>query len=147
MSVHSHAIPLAALVVEILECYEGSILVSVETWFCHAHQGMHRIQGILSVSSFAREGIQRHEHSHNCFMAHMKQTHKLMRSVFVAETELREQRRLMEAVRGILTSSVQSELGSSQQAFLQDQQSWEPPAPPSGTVIKLCNPVSFKHQP
>lgn len=60
---------------------------------------------------------------------------KVMRALPCAENELREQRRLMEAVRGILTSSVQSGLGSEQQAFLQNQRSWEPPAPSAGTVI------------
>ena len=57
----------------------------------------------------------------------------VMRALCRVENELREQRRLMEAVRGILTTSVQSELGSEQQAFLQDQRSWEPPAPSAGT--------------
>lgn len=41
----------------------------------------------------------------------------------------------MDAVRGILTTSVQSGLGSEQQAFLQDQSSWQPPAPPAGTQM------------
>lgn len=64
---------------------------------------------------------------------------KVMRALYRAESELREQRRLMEAVRGILTSSVQSELGSEQQAFLQDEGSWEPPAPSAGTAISEQN--------
>ena len=51
-----------------------------------------------------------------------------------AESELLEQRHLMEAVRGILTDSVQSSLGSEQQAFLQDEQSWNPPAPSTGNT-------------
>ena len=69
-----------------------------------------------------------------------------------AENERREQRRVMDAVRGILTSSVQSELGSQQQAFLQDQSSWQPPAPPAGTYhasMQLCTShqqLSSKHQ-
>ena len=58
----------------------------------------------------------------------------MMRALYHAESELREQRRLMEAVRGILTTSVQSELSSEQQAFLQDERSWEPPAPSAGIV-------------
>ena len=51
-----------------------------------------------------------------------------------SESELQEQRRLMGAVRGILTSSVQSSLGPDQQAFLQNPSSWEPPPPSTGTT-------------
>ena len=59
-----------------------------------------------------------------------------------SENELREQRRLMEAVRGILTSSVQSSLGPEQQAFLQNPSSWEPPAPTTGATSQPCHDVS-----
>lgn len=72
---------------------------------------------------------------------------KVLRALCCADNELREQRRLMEAVRGILTSSVQSELGPEQQAFLQDQRSWEPPAPSAGTVTpKLCTSCHNRHE-
>ena len=67
------------------------------------------------------------------FQQQCQTLNKIDEGLVLAENELREQRRLMEAVRSILTSSVQSELGSEQQAFLQDQRSWEPPVPSAGT--------------
>ena len=50
-----------------------------------------------------------------------------------ADNELQQQTRLLEAVRGILTPSVQAGLGPEQQAFLQYAASWQPPMSSSGT--------------
>lgn len=57
---------------------------------------------------------------------------------FFAEHELREQRQLLEAVRGILTPAVRSALSPEQQAFLNAEASWQPPAPATGLYLSLC---------
>ncbi|KAL0048365.1 hypothetical protein WJX82_001722 [Trebouxia sp. C0006] len=49
------------------------------------------------------------------------------------EHELSEQRQLVEAVRGILTPAVCSALSPEQQAFLNAEASWQPPAPATGS--------------
>ncbi|KAL0042866.1 hypothetical protein WJX79_001929 [Trebouxia sp. C0005] len=50
------------------------------------------------------------------------------------EHELREQRQLLEAVRGILTPAVRSALSPEQQAFLNAEASWQPPAPATAST-------------
>ncbi|KAL0020050.1 hypothetical protein WJX77_009390 [Trebouxia sp. C0004] len=52
------------------------------------------------------------------------------------EHELGEQRQLLEAVRGILTPAVRSALRPEQQAFLDAEASWQPPAPASGSSTR-----------
>ncbi len=56
---------------------------------------------------------------------------------FFAEHELSEQRQLVEAVRGILTPAVCSALSPEQQAFLNAEASWQPPAPATGMYLNL----------
>ncbi len=56
---------------------------------------------------------------------------------FFAEHELREQRQLVEAVRGILTPAVRSALSPEQQAFLDAEASWQPPPPAPGLYLTL----------
>lgn len=59
-----------------------------------------------------------------------------------AAHELREQRLLTEAVRGILTPAVRANLSPEQQAFLSSEASWQPPPPAAGLCTYLsctCN--------
>ena len=59
-----------------------------------------------------------------------------------AAHELREQRLLTEAVRGILTPAVRANLSPEQQAFLSTEASWQPPPPAAGLCTYLsctCN--------